>query len=457
MSSDAAILVIGSLQEYQSAILNCIDGSAKLVFAEDLTDAFSHSLQETFHVILIEAELLKQGGEHLTIEFKALQPSASLLVINLSDTPFDESSLVDCDGQFQLSMGMEWGANLVKQAISLSRYADRRSYSERIPELDQLAIFTIRQSKPPQQSDEKIKFSGMNIVYFDKLAELAQAVEEHATGEIVVLLDLDSAQHGKLYAVHWGQYLSDRVPVIAHSEYPRSMIASFAIRSGFQDVLETGDRLHADLRLTARWAIERERANQRLRFLAERDSLTRLNNRHRLAEQAERIISRAKRRNEIVGVLYIDLDKFKPINDRYGHAAGDRVLQIVAERLREVVRPYDIPARLGGDEFAILLDGLNSREDAERVCERIQEKLSMPIKIGKLTATIGASLGLALFPEEGNDFESLLGRADRRMYRHKRSSEIDSEDRHTEINSVIPERESIGSFFSPQHAVVNDR
>lgn len=154
--------------------------------------------------------------------------------------------------------------------------------------------------------------------------------------------------------------------------------------------------------------------------LATRDPLTGLANRHRFQEQLDHELLRAPRTGGRVGLMYIDLDGFKAVNDRLGHHAGDALLQHVAARLRECVRASDTVARLGGDEFAIILPALHQAQDALHVGEKLLARLAEPYALDADTARISASIGFALHPQDGRNATELIHGADRAMYEAKR-------------------------------------
>jgi diguanylate cyclase (GGDEF)-like protein/PAS domain S-box-containing protein len=157
----------------------------------------------------------------------------------------------------------------------------------------------------------------------------------------------------------------------------------------------------------------------RLKRLAERDSLTKLLNRPAFELWLSERIT-ADDGNQLA-VLYIDLDHFKPVNDQYGHAAGDAVLQEFAKRLTRVIRPTDIAARLGGDEFGVALCGIRSHTDAQLVADKIITEIKAPMQIGKDHILIGASVGIATNAAREGTWQSLIQHADEMLYRAKRS------------------------------------
>lgn len=162
----------------------------------------------------------------------------------------------------------------------------------------------------------------------------------------------------------------------------------------------------------------RKHEEARMRRMAHEDALTGLPNRVLLGDRLRQAIRAASRDGHKVALIYFDLDKFKPVNDTYGHAVGDRLLQLVARRLRAGLRETDTLARIGGDEFVVLLPRCDELADAARVAENILYQLNQPFedKEDGLVLHISGSLGIALFPDDGMDAEALLRAADLAMY-----------------------------------------
>lgn len=162
-------------------------------------------------------------------------------------------------------------------------------------------------------------------------------------------------------------------------------------------------------------------SEEQAQHLALHDPLTGLANRRLLEIQLEQALLNARRAGSEVAVGYLDLDGFKPVNDHYGHEAGDLVLRVVAERLSRAVRGNDIVARLGGDEFVLLLSGFETDADALTVLQRCMDSVGHPITLGDGTpVTVGCSMGLARSGVSGDSAEALLAAADAAMYRAKR-------------------------------------
>jgi len=163
----------------------------------------------------------------------------------------------------------------------------------------------------------------------------------------------------------------------------------------------------------------RKQEEQELYELATHDALTGLPNRFFFSERFRHAMVRAKRASHLVGLLYLDLDRFKPVNDALGHKCGDKLLQAVARRLKRSVREEDTIARLGGDEFAVILEHLSRPRDAAATSRKILRALARPFLLDGHKARITASIGITVYPIDGDDVETLLKRADGAMYRAK--------------------------------------
>lgn len=163
----------------------------------------------------------------------------------------------------------------------------------------------------------------------------------------------------------------------------------------------------------------RKEHDEAIKRLAYRDELTGLPNRVSLADRLQLELAHAKRNKEQLAVAYIDLDGFKEVNDKYGHAAGDALLREVAERMRGVLRGGDTIARLGGDEFVVVLPGVGGAEYARRVGEKLIASIEAPIEFEGKSLRASASFGAALYPRDGDEPQMLMRRADKAMYRAK--------------------------------------
>lgn len=164
---------------------------------------------------------------------------------------------------------------------------------------------------------------------------------------------------------------------------------------------------------------ERKAYEERIRHQATHDALTGLPNRSLFFDRLELAIARAKRFEHLIAVAYVDLDQFKMINDSLGHDAGDELLKTVAERLHHCLREGDTVARHGGDEFVLILSEQHGKDDIHKLLERVLSSVAQPYERKGRSYSIGASCGVAIFPDDGVDAETLLSNADAAMYRAK--------------------------------------
>jgi diguanylate cyclase (GGDEF)-like protein/PAS domain S-box-containing protein len=170
----------------------------------------------------------------------------------------------------------------------------------------------------------------------------------------------------------------------------------------------------------ARDVTERKIAEETINFQAYHDLLTKLPNRALLRDRLSLAISQAKREDEKLAVMFLDLDRFKNINDSLGHMIGDELLQMVSMRLKECIRAADTLARFGGDEFTLMLPKLhNGREDASKLAEKITNTLKQPFIVDGHELYVSASIGIALYPQDGTNIETLIKHADVAMYHVK--------------------------------------
>lgn len=192
-----------------------------------------------------------------------------------------------------------------------------------------------------------------------------------------------------------------------------------------QRLIEYSSRAHCiDNRQTGtvysfRDVTERERSVAVINRQATSDTVTGMANRFCFDNALERAVERARENGSLLAVMFIDLDRFKRINDELGHAVGDELLRCVAERMRHCVRDDDLVARWGGDEFTILLPRIQSAEEVALVAQRILDTLKSPLRIGEHSLQVSASIGIAVHPDEGGDATTLLKRADLALYRVK--------------------------------------
>jgi diguanylate cyclase (GGDEF)-like protein len=256
---------------------------------------------------------------------------------------------------------------------------------------------------------------------------LQAALTELAGGGLdLVLLDLLLPDASGIETLERVFHATREVPVVVMTATEDEDLAIRAVQSGAQDYLVKGSMVPRALSRTLRHAIERHRlladlelSRQREAHRATHDPLTGLPNRTLFFDRLTHALARALRYSERFAVIFIDLDRFKDINDTKGHAAGDQVLVEVAERLRSGVRQSDTLARLAGDEFTVLFERLPSRAKGELLVEELVGIATRPIALQGDQIPIMMSAGLAVFPEDGRDADTLVAAADAAMYRKK--------------------------------------
>ncbi len=204
----------------------------------------------------------------------------------------------------------------------------------------------------------------------------------------------------------------------------------YIIEPSDETILLSKGRIYLELyrsKQELRWLLsERTRLETLAQHEATHDHLTGLPNRRLLMDRLEQTLERGKRNQSLFALFYIDLDDFKPVNDHYGHAAGDALLQAIGRRMIENLRKVDTVARVGGDEFAAILGEPVSAVDAMRKVESFAHRLRAPYLLTvpgmaePMTVQVGASIGVSLFPDDGGDAETLLRAADQALYKAKR-------------------------------------
>jgi len=282
----------------------------------------------------------------------------------------------------------------------------------------------------------------------DHAARLEDGLQRLSEGRPdVVLLDLSLPDSQGLDTVRRLHALAPELPIVVLTGTNDEDQAVRAVQEGAQDYLVKG---HADGHLLARsmrYAIERHRilgelecSRRQEHYTATHDLLTHLPNRSHFHQDLARSLAEARRHGSRVGVLFLDLDRFKLANDTFGHAMGDRLLQLVAERLRGCVRETDNVARLGGDEFTLVLKNIRKTDTIARVAQKILAALARPFNVDGFEFFLTASIGVSVFPADGSDVDTLLRSADTAMYRAKAGGKNRYEFYRSEMNDRMLER-----------------
>jgi diguanylate cyclase (GGDEF)-like protein len=242
----------------------------------------------------------------------------------------------------------------------------------------------------------------------------------------VVLLDLSLPDGKDLDTVGRVCAANPQLPVIVLTGMDDDAISLAAVQAGAQDYLVKGQVDGPGIMRAIRYAIERKLLEERLHHLATHDDLTDLPNRRLFQDRMVQALEHAKRnreeKNEKWGLatMLLDLDNFKSVNDTLGHPIGDLLLKSVADRLVGTIRKSDTLARMGGDEFSLIFENVHGEDDLRVLVKKVQEVFLHPFKTGEYEHKITASIGISLFPGDGEESEALLKHADIAMYYAKR-------------------------------------
>jgi len=234
-----------------------------------------------------------------------------------------------------------------------------------------------------------------------------------------VLLDLSLPDAFGLPTVREVHATSPTIPVVVLSGVNDQSLALQAVQQGAQDYLIKGQGHPELLARAVRYAIERKRSEEHLTYLAQYDHLTGLVNRTLFRDRLVQAMARSKRLQQSIALMLLDLDRFKVVNDTFGHDMGDELLKAVSERLKTCMREVDTVARMGGDEFTIILEGVSFEQNILVVAKRITEFIATPFELKGHHISIGISIGITIYPHDDHPVDELLKHADMAMYRAK--------------------------------------
>jgi diguanylate cyclase (GGDEF)-like protein len=196
--------------------------------------------------------------------------------------------------------------------------------------------------------------------------------------------------------------------------------AHFEMKKAFDEVAAKNIELSEEVG-------HRRKIQEQLNQMATHDELTNLPNRYLVKREAQKAIAAAQRYHHEVGFMFVDLDRFKAVNDMHGHEAGDVVLVEMSLRLADEVRDCDIVGRVGGDEFIVILPNCGSADDVQQTAQRIMFRLNQPIEAISIAEKVGASIGVAIYPDDGEEVDQLLHSADAAMYKSKQDHKANAE------------------------------
>ena len=257
---------------------------------------------------------------------------------------------------------------------------------------------------------------GLVVAHAGQLTDATHELLEHAAS--CVLLDL-SEHEDRIAAVEQLRTAAPDVPIVVLAERADEDEAVIVVKSGAQDYLVRSELSPALLRRAVMYAIERKRLEAQLAHRALHDPLTGLPNRALFLDRLGVALDRSRRNNASIAVLFLDVDNFKQINDSLGHAAGDRLLSGLADRLQSMLRPMDTVARFGGDEFTFLFEELTSEREVILIAERIGRAVRPPIHLEEADTEVTVSVGISIVSDPTMAAEAVIREADSAMYRAK--------------------------------------
>jgi diguanylate cyclase (GGDEF)-like protein/PAS domain S-box-containing protein len=345
-------------------------------------DPADHSKGTIFIVEdITERKKADEARQHLLLEYKAILDNASLGITFTRGRNF-----LHCNERFAEMFGWT-SSDLVGQPTDIV-YSSKEAYEE----LSRIAMPILGSGQ--RLDTEVLGRRRDGSTFWCRVLGRAIDPSDHDKGTIFIAEDITERKNAQ-EALLW---------------------ARDALERRVQE--RTAELANANVLLQAEIA-ERRHAEEQIRYLAHHDALTGLPNRRLLEDRLGQAIGMAKRNSAHVAIQFIDLDRFKPINDRLGHRVGDMLLQAVARRLRGLLREADTVSRVGGDEFVIVLPDMNSETAAAETAQKVLQALSQPYVIEGNELGVTPSIGISIYPKDGIDAETLISRADAAMYHAK--------------------------------------
>ncbi len=258
---------------------------------------------------------------------------------------------------------------------------------------------------------------GLVIAHAQGVTDAAAELAEH--GATCVLLGLPAVARDGLAAFEQLHSAAPEAPIIVIAEDATDELGITLVRAGAQDFLRRSELNSQLLSRAVQYAIERKRSEVELAQQALHDPLTTLPNRALFVDRLTVALDRSRRTGRPVAVLFLDVDNFKRINDSMGHAAGDLLLTVLADRFRDMLRPMDTVARFGGDEFTFLFEELETEREAMVIAERINHSANRSLNLAENQTSVTVSIGIAFVTDRAVDPDSVIRDADAAMYRAK--------------------------------------
>ncbi len=384
-----------------------------------------------YDVVLLDLVMPEVSG-HDVLEFKESRNLTAKFIVVSGDASFDGAMRAMTRGAFDFVKKPYAAAELIatlERALSHRRLErSNRLMEERLKESEEMHRFIVNSSPDlVYLLDRNGCFEFVNHRFQTLLGYSNGDLLGRHYSELIFEEDLDSARN-LFNERRTGDRALHHVELRVRSRRVRTVDRPFQTQTVWMDLTAQGRYSDNDERSrenfigtygTARDISERKEAEQVINFQAYHDLLTHLPNRALLKDRLSLAITQAQRNKRRLAVMFLDLDRFKIVNDTLGHTMGDRLLKAVANRLQGCLRGGDTLSRFGGDEFTLLLPEVRTRDDIVVIASKILDKLAAPFVIDGHELFVGASIGVAMYPEAGDSVESLIQSADIAMYHVK--------------------------------------
>ena len=367
--------------------------------------------KHVFSVVVTDLNMPGLDGLTLIERLRSIQEHAQYLIITGGDvSPPSDASVLDV---LEKPLDLELLQNSLSKAVEVHR-------ESRATPVGQMKILLVEDEPSDRLLVTRFLKLELPNVQLQTAVRLSRALEMVKEEEFhVVISDLSLPDASGLECVVQIRELAPHLPLVVLSGLSNESIALEALKKGAQDYLVKEKVDGTILGRALRYAMERKQTEQSLRQLAYYDQVTGIPNRTLFKDRVGHALTRSKRDDGQLALMFCDLDKFKCVNDKHGHDAGDYLLKEVARRLTDAVRESDTVARLGGDEFAVLLERAATLDQITAVARRIVGCLAEPVLYNGEELRVGTSVGIAIHPEHGFTTDGLLKSADMALYEAK--------------------------------------
>lgn len=410
-------LIVDDEPQVRNALARSVRGAGLTpVVAASAEEGLALALGGEFDVVLTDVTMPGMGGLAMLQQLSPILPRARFLVVTGTEHVSPQSLP---RGHHARVLRKPWSEEELVSAVRGERLATPSSpppplSSDASPE-NVLLIEDDSGDAVLFQTALRLAYPGQFVVHH--ASSIAEAAE--LAGRVsfdVVALDLGLGETTGLRTITRVQSEVPHLGLVVFSGQDDPDFALQTVQAGAQDYLVKGKVDGGTIGRALRYAGERKRAELRLADIAFHDQLTGLANRTLFRQRVAQALARARRSHGVFAVLLLDIDRFKSVNDAFGHDAGDVFLTELSVRLREATRDTDIVARLGGDEFAILAEPIGSDGEVEILARRVLKVLCQPLRVAGVQLLPTASIGGALYPPSGEDGDALLAAADAAMY-----------------------------------------